>query len=372
MNLNTMRRAVLTIFFSVWLTLLSTVPAAAMTTTPNDDIDVVMFYGNGCSHCARAEAFLGQLEGEYPQLKVHLFEVYADRENIDLMVKYANAYGVSAGAVPTIFIGDQVIIGDSLDKIRVAVENCALNGCESALRLMNAQVAEVEEQPMLINNIDESPLPDTINEDSPTTPLPTLTLSAVISGAAVDAINPCEFAVLIILLTTVLGSGSRRRALLAGLAFATSVYLSYFLMGLGLYSAIAATGLSRTFYIIVSVLAIIVGLFNLKDWLWYGKWFVMEVPLSWRPRLQKLVRGVTSIPGAFLIGFLVSLFLLPCTSGPYIVILGLLADTTTRAQAIPLLLLYNLIFVLPMIIITIAVYRGLSTPKELEEKRIMR
>ncbi|MBU1916376.1 hypothetical protein KKC47_04625, partial [Patescibacteria group bacterium] len=257
----------------------------------------------------------------------------------------------------------------SLDKIRVAVENCALNGCESALRLMNAQVAEVEEQPMLINNIDESPLPDTINEDSPTTPLPTLTLSAVISGAAVDAINPCEFAVLIILLTTVLGSGSRRRALLAGLAFATSVYLSYFLMGLGLYSAIAATGLSRTFYIIVSVLAIIVGLFNLKDWLWYGKWFVMEVPLSWRPRLQKLVRGVTSIPGAFLIGFLVSLFLLPCTSGPYVVILGLLAKTTTRSSAIGLLLLYNAVFILPMIIITLAITLGVTTTQKAEAWR---
>ena len=68
----------------------------------------------------------------------------------------------------------------------------------------------------------------------------------------------------------------------------------------------------------------------------------MEVPISWRPRLKAVIKGITSVPGAFLVGFVVSLFLLPCTSGPYIVILGLLAKTTTRNYALLLLLLYNL------------------------------
>ncbi|MFH1172951.1 MAG: cytochrome c biogenesis protein CcdA, partial [bacterium] len=136
--------------------------------------------------------------------------------------------------------------------------------------------------------------------------------------------------------------------------------------------AIAAAGITRNFYLIVAILAILIGLFNVKDYFWYGKWFVMEVPPSWRPAMKNILRSVTSIPGAALAGLLVSFFLLPCTSGPYIVILGLLADTTTRLQAIPLLLLYNLIFVLPMIIITLAVYRGLTSPSQLEEKRVKR
>jgi cytochrome c biogenesis protein CcdA len=75
------------------------------------------------------------------------------------------------------------------------------------------------------------------------------------------------------------------------------------------------------------------------------------------------------VPGAFLIGFVVSLFLLPCTSGPHIVILGLLAKTSTRAGAIPLLLLYNFIFVLPMLIITMAIAKGMTTTKKAEEWR---
>lgn len=195
---------------------------------------------------------------------------------------------------------------------------------------------------------------------------------AVIGAAAADSINPCEFAVLIILMATVLKSGSRHRALAAGLVFTAVVYCVYFLMGLGLMTVIAVAHITRSFYSIVAVLAILIGLFNVKDYFWYGKWFVMEVPPSWRPAMKQIVRSVTSVPGAALAGLLVSFFLLPCTSGPYIVILGLLANTATRMQAIPLLLVYNLIFVLPMLLITLAVYYGLTSPSQLEEKRVMR
>ena len=95
----------------------------------------------------------------------------------------------------------------------------------------------------------------------------------------------------------------------------------------------------------------------------------MEVPLTWRPRLKALLKSVTSVPGAFLIGFAVSLFLLPCTSGPYIVILGLLAKTTTKNIAVLLLLLYNFVFILPMIVITLAIYFGFTTTEKAEEWR---
>ena len=123
------------------------------------------------------------------------------------------------------------------------------------------------------------------------------------------------------------------------------------------------------FYTIVAALAILVGLFNLKDYLWYGKWFIMEVPRSWRPKMKAVLKGITSVPGAFLIGFVISLFLLPCTSGPYIVILGLLAKTATRSYAMGLLLLYNLIFVLPMLIITLLIYFGFTTTEKAEHWR---
>lgn len=199
-----------------------------------------------------------------------------------------------------------------------------------------------------------------------------LTLPAVILAALVDSINPCEFAVLIILLATISATISRRKALYAGLAFTASIYVAYLLMGIGIYSAIAAAGVSYIFYIVVAIVAVVLGLFNLKDYLWYGKWFRMEVPLTWRPRLNMLVKSVTSIPGAIVIAFLVSLFLLPCTSGPYIVILGLLSQAATKMYALTLLLIYNLIFILPMLAITFIIYFGINTAESLERWRTRR
>lgn len=325
-----------------------------------NEVVIYEFYGKGCPHCSSLNAFLEELKPKYPSLKVIEKEVYFNKSNIVLFETMSSAFGQEISGVPAIFIDDTVIVGFSpaiKDKIEQEIQRCLAEGCPSPLNRVPKDTLSLV--------VESSP----VEEPGKTRLKEQLTLGAVISAAAVDAINPCAFAVLIILLTTILASDNRKRALLAGLAFSLSIYLSYFLMGLGLYSAISAAGLSHMFYGIVAVLAIFVGLFNLKDYFAYGKWFVMEVPLSWRPKLKCIIKGVTSVPGAFLIGFVVSLFLLPCTSGPYIVILGLLAKTTTKNYALVLLLLYNLIFILPMLLITFAVFYGFTTTEKAEEWR---
>ena len=199
-----------------------------------------------------------------------------------------------------------------------------------------------------------------------------ITLLAVICGAAVDAINPCEFAILILLMTSLLAgsatssieniTANRKKALYTGLAFIAGIFVAYFLMGIGLMEFIRkyTLHLSGYFYKIIGMLAIIIGLFNIKDYFWYGKAFLMEVPLSWRPKMKSLIRNITNPLGSFLIALVISLFLLPCTAGPYFVILSMLAHKVTFTKALLYLVLYNVIFVLPMAAIVILIYYGLS------------
>lgn len=191
-----------------------------------------------------------------------------------------------------------------------------------------------------------------------------LTPWAVACGAALDAINPCEFAILILLMASLLlNEENRKKTLLTGLSFVAAVFIAYFLMGVGLLEFLRAYTLSASdyFYYIVGGLAIILGLLNIKDYFWYGGGgFLMEVPPSWRPKMRSLILKITSPLGAFLTGLVVSLFLLPCTSGPYVVILGMLASKTVLAKALIYLVFYNLIFIAPMIAIVLAIYFGLS------------
>mgnify|MGYP003884578007 CR=1 FL=1 len=199
-----------------------------------------------------------------------------------------------------------------------------------------------------------------------------LTIPAVILAAAADSVNPCTFAVLVLLLGTLLVAGRRGKVLQAGLAFTGAIYISYFLMGLGIFSAIQAAGVQRPFILAVSSLAILLGLWNMKDYFAYGKWFTIEVPQRWRPLVKRITSSVVSVPGAFVVGVLDSLFLLPCSSGPYIAILALLSKTATRVEGILYLLLYNFIFILPLLLITGAVHFGFTTTARAERWRSQR
>jgi len=194
-----------------------------------------------------------------------------------------------------------------------------------------------------------------------------LTPWAVACGAALDAINPCEFAILILLMASLLlNEEDRKRALYTGLSFISAIFVAYFLMGVGLMEFLRAytLGISQYFYNFIGILAIFLGLLNIKDYFWYGGGgFLMEVPQSWRPKMKSLILKITTPLGAFFTGLIVSLFLLPCTSGPYVVILGMLASKTTVAKALVYLLFYNLIFIAPMLAIVFSIYWGLSPEK---------
>jgi len=311
---------------------------------------IYFFYGTGCPHCALVEQYFEE-EGLFNKYPIEKKEIYFNRENAVLFNSLMDEYGVpqDARGVPAVVLGGEVLIGDKpiidgfISKAEAFIQN---------------KEQETEASP--------TPEPIKINVSKD------LTILAVVAGALVDAINPCEFAVLIILMTTILASGKAKKALASGLAFSASIFISYFLMGLGLYSALGVGSVAHVFYKIVGWLAIILGLFNLKDYFWCGKGFLMEVPLSWRPKLKSLIHSVTSPVGAFGIGFIVSLFLLPCTSGPYIVILGMLAKKVQLFQTISYLLLYNLIFISPMVLISYAVYKGYDPNKaeEIRQKRL--
>ncbi len=200
-----------------------------------------------------------------------------------------------------------------------------------------------------------------------------ITLWAVIGAALLDSLNPCDIALMLLLLGTLIVLGQKMKVLKAGLAFIAGVYVTYFLMGLAVYTILGATvgtrGFRVVFLYIVSSLAVLIGLWQMKDLFWYGKWFTIEVPESWKPKAKKLSASVASVPGAFVIGALDSLFLAPCTSGPYLAILTLLSQTTGRREGIGLLLLYNFFFVLPLIILAAAVHFGFTTTARAERWR---
>lgn len=191
-------------------------------------------------------------------------------------------------------------------------------------------------------------------------------------AALADSINPCAFAILFIILSSIVTqSGSKKRALYAGLAFTLSIFVSYYLMWIGLYKAFAFSGQFYYLQMGAATLAILIWLANLKDYFWYGKFFSTEMPESFKIASRKWIRKITSPVWAFFIGILISLFLLPCTGWPYLTILTYLASESNSINLMGYiyLLIYNLIFITPFLIITFIVYLGIKDVAELKEYR---
>jgi len=207
-----------------------------------------------------------------------------------------------------------------------------------------------------------------------------LSFIGIVSLALVDAINPCALAVMTMVLISLLlqNPEKKKKVLFGGLAFTLAVFILYFLYGIIMIQffshLIPKTG-SFSGYVFrgFGLLAIILGILNFGDFLSYNPGGIgTEMPMKLRPRVKLLIKRITSVGGAFVIGLFVTLFLLPCTIGPYVVASGKLS-VLSFFSTIPWLLLYNLIFVIPMIAITLIIYFGVSTVEKVsgwKEKNI--
>ena len=190
------------------------------------------------------------------------------------------------------------------------------------------------------------------------------TLITVVTTAAIDSINPCAIGVLILMISVMLGAKqSTGRMLLLGGLYVSSVLIVYFLAGLGLLYFLSTVPLWLTEYlsIAVGILIIFAGILEIKDFFWYGRWFSLVIPGRFIERIHTLSNRVT-VPGVILLGAFVSAVELPCTGAPYLAIITMLSQYFDFT-AFLLLILYNLIFVLPLIIILLLVAGGMKLQK---------
>lgn len=187
------------------------------------------------------------------------------------------------------------------------------------------------------------------------------TLPVVIVTALIDSVNPCAIGVLILLIATLLGLSKNKKKMLAvGLIYISAVFVTYLAAGFGLLVFIQKLNISTQLSWIVGGLVIILGLLEIKDFFWYGKGLTLQIPARRAQQIKKMMKNVT-IPGSIVLGAFVAAVELPCTGGPYLAITTLLAKIGFSFQVFWLLVLYNLIFILPLAIILLLVYFGVNT-----------
>jgi len=299
-------------------------------------VSLYYFYGEDCSHCKEVTILIEELEEKYSEIEVHKFEISYNATNSELFNAFIQAYNPPAVDIPAVFIGNKSLIGYELteEKLENEIEFCVENECPDPLSIIKEQ--EGQQSPLLL---------------------------ILIGTALIEGINPCGFAVMIVLLASLLMVKSKRSVLIVGLTFIASVFATHLLVGFGILEFYLVSGMAPVIKAMVIVIVIPAGIINIRDF-WREK-STLAIPSFVKPTLGKLAR-YASLPSAVLLGFFATIAGLPCTGPLYLTMLNLIADVPSKTAIY--LVLYNLLYALPLFVILAIVYKE-TAPEDIEEWR---
>jgi glutaredoxin len=351
---------------ALWLSL----TAAAWILTPalaSDQKEAILFYSPTCHDCTEVkETCLPPLLERYKASVKLTRRSISEMDNYEMLFKMSRQRDPSTNTikVPTLIFGDKMLVGK--DDI-----------CAKAGELFATGQRPVPAHPLAPG---AAPAFDPMAHFKSFTPL------AVVGAGLVDGINPCAFTVIIFFISFLALQGYRRRDLaIIGLTFSFAVFVTYLLIGVGLFNffyVLAGYSWVRKCFnwgigSVSLVLAFLAGrdAFNYKR---TGKSddMVLSLPQRYKDRIHSLIgkqyrtsRGglvkktyLTVIVTALATGFTVSLIEAVCTGQMYLpTIVFVLKSTPLKIAAFGYLALYNLMFITPLLVILFFAVMGASS-----------
>ena len=321
------------------------------------NIQMAYFAKAGCQECDRATYEINYLKDKYPSLEVSVFDV---SESAELNEWLSSKYGVPDEyhlTAPAVFIGEDYLVGKDMStgNIEKLVQKYSETGVEATWENWE------EEAPQAASRIVER--------------FRSFGGFTVVLAGLIDGLNPCAFATIVFFISYLAFTGRKGRdILLVGGAFALGVFLTYLLVGVGLYELLQRlpflTTLGKWVYGITAALCFILAVLSLLDYISARKGNVEEMrlrlPMKLRRRINKVIRESASSQAlagvALLTGFVISIIELACTGQVYLpTILFVMGVEELRARAVFYLVLYNVMFILPLIVVFVLAYLGTTS-----------
>ncbi|MBI2624364.1 hypothetical protein HYW67_02615 [Candidatus Parcubacteria bacterium] len=177
-------------------------------------------------------------------------------------------------------------------------------------------------------------------------------LPLVSVAALIDSLNPCAFSILLLTVAFLVGFGAVRGKIVAvGTSYILGLFVVYLLIGFGILQALHLFSTPHFMARVGASVLVAWGMLTLVNHFFPAFLPVkLRIPQASHQVMARLMEKA-SLPGAFALGGLVGLCEFPCTGGPYLLVLGLLHDQGTYLKGVGYLVLYNLIFILPLVVI---------------------
>ncbi|NLO08224.1 MAG: hypothetical protein GX131_20555 [candidate division WS1 bacterium] len=339
------------------IALLALVAVSAASPQSDEPLELHFFWTPGCSECreVREEVVLPLVEA-YPRIAYHEHNL-AEPDAMERLVQFFIRYGVPEDfwSGPTVaFVGVLYYIGtdEVAEKLPLAVEKLLVEGWE-----VPEDWKPDDARSRLVEFFDR------------------FGASAIAAAGLADSINPCAIAALVFMLSLLSFAGRSSRAILAtGLLFAAGVYAAYFGVGVGIFRGLEALRsfdlAAQILYPLAALGTLALTVLSLRDYLRARSGAPEEMVLKLpRPLLRAshavtrtFVKGRWYLALAFAAGMTVALLELFCTGQLYLPTLIYISSMyNLRSRALSLLGLYVFMFTLPIIVLTVAVWAGVSS-----------
>ncbi|MHB0877432.1 MAG: hypothetical protein ACYC5O_15450 [Anaerolineae bacterium] len=324
-----------------------TTPVVPSTATPQPAMHMVFLYQAGCNECDRVELDLRALGQRFPSLEI---ERYAIADYGALAEWLGEHYGVPEDKrllYPAVFVGTDYLIGTDVTAsgLEALVQKYQAEGAPRSWEGWEQDQASSEEQ--VVERFRSFGL---------------FTLAA---AGLIDGVNPCAFATLLFFVSYLALTGRSKGQIVAtGAAFTIGVFVTYMLLGLGLYQLArymtGLTVLAKVLYGLTAVICLVFGSLSLYDFIQArrGRTEAMRLKLPARLRLyiNRSIRGTmkpgTTALAALVAGAVVSSVELVCTGQVYLpTIMFVASRPELRLSAIGALSLYNVAFVTPLVLV---------------------
>ena len=319
----------------------------------NRRFTVYFFWGDGCPHCADEKPFLEALQQRHPDMDIRSYEVWHDKQNAALLAGMSRAYANSISGVPTTFVDQKAFVGFTEQtgrQIASVAERCAGEPCADPLDILTGTVPL--KVPAVVIDL---PLIENINTTATSLPLLTIMI------AGMDSFNPCAFFVLLSLLGLMVHARSRHRMLFVGGVFVFFSGFIYFLFMAAWLNLFLVMGQVALITRIAGGLSLIIAVINIKDFFLFKKGVSLTIPDSAKPklfdRMRRLIHAsslLSLLLGTSVLAIAANSYELLCTAGfPMVYTRILTLNSLSKASYYLYLALYNVIYVIPLLLIVV-------------------
>ena len=333
---------------------------------------VEFFFQPGCGECEKVkQEVLPEFQELFSEQAVLRFRDVSKTENFAALVKYIDKFKVSGNEPVSVVIGGRFYLNGYR-----AIRNGLIRKTGELLVSSKRQSERLLPQTAVNRKNDRNREVARVAER--------FTLLMIISTGLIDGINPCVFSTLIFFLSLLsISKFSRRQLLVIGTTYCTACFLCYLAMGFGLSALIHSfygyksirTVLNLGLVLVLGMLAVM-SFYDALIFRRTGK--AEKIKLQLPDRLKNLIHRVMKkglnmkmlVPGAFFIGFTVTVFEAACTGQVYVPTLVMMVKVAPGIMKWSLLLLlYNLMFIIPLVLIFIIFLRGARIPKLIKWSR---